>query len=246
MVSTSLAHSSAQEWHFLTRINNWHQKRKCLKWVFPYSTKCKKKSLPFTFFIFNLAFHHVSLCAVYSLMLQVLLLGFNNLDLNKFILLQREDKNGCTWHKTKASVYFTRSFIFLHLFSIHFAWDGGLQARWCTLASFRFAVDSGHHMLANTSTVEGGGQCVCKCLYVSVSLVGGCEWMVGVCMCAYVCARAFWCGCWPQPLPGSTARCFRSAGTLTLWPCAPAASPLLLLGWVCEMCGLKSSTRNQK
>lgn len=80
-------------------------------------------------------------------MLQVLLLGFNNLDLNKFIFLQREDKNGCTWHKTR-------------------------------------------------------GQCVCKCLYVSLCVISGWVWvnerMVGV-FCAHVCVRAFWCGCWPVP-----------------------------------------------
>lgn len=142
-------------------------------------------------------------------MLQVLLLGFNNLDLNKFIFLQREDKNGCTWHETR-------------------------------------------------------GQCVCKCLYVSLCVISGWVWvnerMVGV-FCAHVCVRVrsgvvvgpcpgggldlpligrLLGGSWApvfdsyqasQPLPRSTARCFGSAGTLTLWPWAPNLGPPLFSCW---------------
>lgn len=123
-------------------------------------------------------------------MLQVLLLGFNNLDLNKFVLLQREDKNGCTWHKTKASVYFTRSLIFLHLCLgrgstgkvVYFGiipvccWFGAPHARqhlnsggWgsmCVQVSLCLCVISGWVWVNGRSVYVYVRICVCACVLV--------------------------------------------------------------------------------
>lgn len=129
-------------------------------------------------------------------MLQVLLLGFNNLDLNKFILLQSEDKNGFMAGTPKASVYFTHSFIFLHLFSMHLAWDGGLQAA-CGVLWHHSGLLLIRGNTCSQTPQQWGSMCVqvSLCLSVISEWVRVNEWMVGACMCACV----FWCGCWPVP-----------------------------------------------